>query len=429
MEIRRDKYLDDLIVRMGNGMIKVVTGIRRCGKSYLLLNLFEDHLRAQNVEGGHIIEVVLDADENASLRDPHMLSEHIRSRIGHDPDTYYVIIDEIQYAISTAELRDRDNPPRVYGVLNGLLRLRNVDVYVTGSNSKLLSRDVMTEFRGRGDEVRIHPLSFAEFMQVFNGDGRGGWEEYALFGGMPLAATMGTREQKMTYLANLFAETYFKDIIERNGVAKTQELEDIVNVLASNIGSLTSFAKLRDTFKTVLRSEVSDHTIASYVGYLEDAFVINEAVRYDVKGRRYIGSPKKFYFEDLGLRNARLGFRQLEEPRLMENAVYNELRCRGYAVDVGMVDWRHVVDGAQRRDRLEVDFVANKGHKRYYVQVAQGLDDPGKEEQEKRSLKQIPDGFKKIIVVRDALMPHYDNDGFLVIGLTDFLLDPRSLDL
>ena len=428
MEIKRDKYLNDLIVRMGNGMIKVVTGLRRCGKSYLLLNLFEDYLRDAGVDDAHIVEIALDDDLNADLRNPNVLSGHLRSLIRDDGQMHYVLLDEIQYAISKEELRDPDNPPRLYGVLNGLLRMRNVDVYVTGSNSKLLSTDVMTEFRGRGDEVRIHPLSFSEFMQAYDGDASQGWREYALFGGMPLTLSMRTREQKMTYLENLFAEAYFKDIIERNGIEKSRELDDVVNVLASNIGSLTSYSKLEATFKSVLHSDISDRTIASYVGFLKDAFVVNEAVRYSVKGRRYIGSPKKFYFEDVGLRNARLGFRQLEEPRIMENVVYNELRCRGYSVDVGVVDTRRRTEGKQRREQLEVDFVANQGYKRYYVQVAQGLDDPGKEEQEKRSLKQISDGFKKIIVVRDALMPHYDDDGFLVIGLSDFLLDARSLD-
>ncbi|WP_165056390.1 MULTISPECIES: ATP-binding protein [unclassified Adlercreutzia] len=429
MEIKRSKYLNDLVLRMGNGMVKVVTGVRRCGKSYLLLNLFEDHLRANGVDDSHIVEVVLDDESNAALRDPVRLAEHLSSRIGDDARTHYLILDEVQYAISNDELRDRDNPPRLYGVLNGLLRKRNVDVYVTGSNSKLLSTDVMTEFRGRGDEVRVHPLSFAEFMQAYDGDPRRGWDEYAVFGGMPLTLSMRDAEQKMKYLGNLFAETYFKDIIERNRIERTQELEDVVNVLASNIGSLTSVAKLQATFESVLHSKISDHTIASYVNHLKDAFVIDEAARYSVKGRRYIGSPKKFYFEDVGLRNARLGFRQLDEPRIMENVVYNELKARGYSVDVGVVEQRRTVEGKQRREQLEVDFVANLGHRRYYLQVAQGLDDPGKEAQEKRSLKGIPDGFKKIIVVRDALMPHYDDDGFLIIGLTDFLLDPRSLDI
>ncbi len=429
MEIQREKYLDDLVVRMGNGMIKVVTGIRRCGKSYLLLNLFEKHLESIGVDRGRIIEVVLDDDANEELRDPKALSAHIRSRIGSGDGPYYVIIDEVQYAMSRKELADRDNPPRLYGVLNGLLRLPNVDVYITGSNSKLLSTDVMTEFRGRGDEVRIHPLSFSEFMQGFDGDAGQGWRDYAVFGGMPLVLSMRTREQKMAYLSNLFSEAYFKDIVERNGVEKSQELEDVVNVLASNIGSLTSFSKLRTTFKSVLHTDISDHTIAAYVGYLEDAFVVNEAARYSVRGRRYIGSPKKYYFEDVGLRNARLGFRQLDEPRIMENVVYNELKTRGFLVDVGTVDTRRRKDGVQTREQLEVDFVANQGDKRYYVQVAQGLDAPGKEEQEKRSLKAIPNGFKKIIVVRDALVPHYDDDGHLIIGLTDFLLDRKSLEI
>lgn len=431
MEIRRDKYLEDLAIRRGNGMIKVVTGVRRCGKSYLLLNLFEDYLRRNGVDDSHIIEAVLDDDANEWLRDPKALSEHVRSRICDDDDdeTYYVLLDEIQYAISLQELRDRENPPRLYGVLNGLMRRRNVDIYVTGSNSKLLSTDVMTEFRGRGDEVRIHPLCFAEFMQAYGDDRYRAWRDFAVFGGMPLTLSMDSPEQKMTYLQSLFAETYFKDIVERSGIEKSIELENVVDVLASNIGSLTSYSKLQATFKSVLHSKISDHTIASYVGLLEDAFLLNEVERYDIKGRRYIGSPKKYYFEDVGLRNARLGFRQLDEPRIMENVVYNELRCRGYAVDVGVVNERTRTKDVQKRRQLEVDFVANQGYRRYYIQVAQGLDDPGKEEQEKGSLRGISDNFKKILVVRDALMTHYDEDGFLVIGLHDFLLDPNSLEM
>ena len=340
MEIRRDRYLNRLIDRMHNGMVKVITGIRRCGKTYLLFNLFGDYLRSEGVGDGRIIEVALDVEENAALRDPAALSAYLRSKIASGREQYYVFLDEVQYAISREELKNPDVPPRLYGVLNGLLRMRNVDVYVTGSNSKLLSHDVMTEFRGRGDEVRVRPLSFSEFMQGFDGDRYQGWAEYTVYGGMPLVASMRTDEQKARYLERLFEETYLRDVVDRYGVRRRGELDDLVNVLASGIGTLTNPGKLENTFRSVLHSKISSNTISSYIGYLEDAFVIEEARRYDVKGRGYIGSPLKYYFEDVGLRNARLGFRQVEESHIMENVVYNELRARGYSVDVGVVEKR-----------------------------------------------------------------------------------------
>ena len=429
MEIKRDKYLNDLVIRMHSGMIKVITGIRRCGKSYLLLNLFEDYLHSNGVDDGHIIEVVLDDEENEELRDPKRLSAYLRSRIGKDPEVYYVLLDEVQYAISDRELRDKDNPPRLYGVLNGLLRLRNVDVYVTGSNSKLLSTDVMTEFRGRGDEVRIHPLSFSEFMQGFDGDVAHGWAEYSIFGGMPLTLSMVSDEQKSRYLERLFTETYLTDIVARNRLNKTQELEDLIDVLASNIGSLTNPPKIEATFKSAMHSKISSNTISSYIGYLEEAFLVEEARRYDVKGRKYIGSPKKYYFEDIGLRNARLGFRQTEQTHIMENAVYNELRIRGYSVDVGVVRKRGTENGHEYRRDLEVDFVANLGSRRYYIQSAYQLPTPEKTAQEKASLIEIPDSFKKVVLVRDVVKPTRDEHGILTLSLYDFLLDQGSLDL
>ena len=312
MEVRRDRYLDSLIDRMHNGMIKVITGIRRCGKTYLLFELFGGYLRGElGIDDDHIIEVALDEEANRALRDPGALDAYLRSRITDKASQYYIMLDEVQYAISDNELR-RDEPPRLYGVLNGLLRMRNVDVYVTGSNSKLLSTDVMTQFRGRGDEVRVRPLSFSEFMQGFGGDRYQGWAEYVVFGGMPLLLGMRTDEQKSRYLERLFSETYLKDVVARNKVAKTQVLEDLVDVLASSIGSLTNPPKIEATFKSVLNSKITANTISAYIGYLEKSFLIEEARRYDVKGRKYIGSPKKYYFEDVGLRNARLGFRQVE---------------------------------------------------------------------------------------------------------------------
>ena len=408
-------------------MIKVITGIRRCGKTYLLFELFGGHLRGElGVDDDHIIEIALDEEANRALRDPGALDAYLRSRIADKASRYYVMLDEVQYAISDNELR-RDEPPRLYGVLNGLLRMRNVDVYVTGSNSKLLSTDVMTQFRGRGDEVRVRPLSFSEFMQGFKGDRYQGWAEYVVFGGMPLLLGMRTDEQKSRYLERLFSETYLKDVVARNKVAKTQELEDLVNVLASSIGSLTNPPKIEATFKSVLGSKITASTISAYIGYLEESFLIEEARRYDVKGRKYIGSPKKYYFEDVGLRNARLGFRQVEQTHIMENIVYNELRSRGFSVDVGSVEKAAREGGKVVRKRLEVDFVANLGSRRYYIQSALHLPDEEKERQEKAPLREVPDSFSKIVLVRDAVKPTYDDEGILTMSVLDFLLDEKSL--
>lgn len=427
MEIRRDRYLNRLIDRMHNGMVKVITGIRRCGKTYLLFNLFGDYLRSEGVDDGHIIEVALDVEESVALRDPAALSAYLRSRIANGREQYYVFLDEAQYAISREELKNPDAPPRLYGVLNGLLRMRNVDVYVTGSNSKLLSHDVMTEFRGRGDEIRVRPLSFFEFMQGFDGDRYQGWAEYTVYGGMPLALSMHTDEQKARYLERLFEETYLKDVVERHEIRKRGELDDLVNVLASGIGTLTNPSKLENTFRSVLRSKISANTISSYIAYLEDAFVIEEARRYDVKGRGYIGSPLKYYFEDVGLRNARLGFRQVEESHIMENVVYNELRTRGYSVDVGVVEKRVREEGRDVRRQLEVDFVANRGSDRVYIQSALEMGTPEKAAQEKASLLGINDSFKKVVLVRDVVKPLRDERGVVTMSVFDFLLDEHSL--
>ena len=427
MEVRRDRYLGSLVDRMHNGMIKVITGIRRCGKTYLLFELFGGYLRGElGIDDDHIIEVALDEEANRALRDPGALDAYLRSRITDKASQYYVMLDEVQYAISDNELR-RDEPPRLYGVLNGLLRMRNVDVYVTGSNSKLLSTDVMTQFRGRGDEVRVRPLSFSEFMQGFEGDRYQGWAEYVVFGGMPLLLGMRTDEQKSRYLERLFSETYLKDVVARNKVAKTQELEDLVDVLASSIGSLTNPPKIEATFKSVLSSKITASTISAYIGYLEESFLIEEARRYDVKGRKYIGSPKKYYFEDVGLRNARLGFRQVEQTHIMENIVYNELRSRGFSVDVGSVEKAARIDGRVVRKQLEVDFVANLGSRRYYIQSALHLPDEEKERQEKAPLREVPDSFSKIVLVRDVVKPTYDDKGILTMSVLDFLLDEKSL--
>lgn len=428
MEIRRDKYLNDLVVRKGNGMIKVVTGIRRCGKTYLVFDLFVRHLIESGVPEDHIIALALDDRANVRYRDVDALYDYLMERIGNDRGVYYVLLDEIQYAITVKELRSKDEPPALYGVLNGLLHRRNVDVYVTGSNSKLLSTDVMTEFRGRGDEVRIHPLTFAEFMQAFDGDRQAGWAEYVMYGGLPLTLSTHTPEQKASYLTGLFEEVYLSDVIERNHLTKSQELESLLDVLASSIGSLTNPSKIEATFRSELHSRLDADTVKRYIGHLGEAFLVSEATRYDVRGRKYIGTPKKYYFEDMGLRNARLGFRQIEESHIMENIIYNELRARGFSVDVGVVDRRMKNNGHDERRRYEVDFVANLGYRRYYIQSALQLDTPEKAAQEKRSLSLIEDSFRKIVVVNRVMRPYMDDDGILTMGLFDFLLNPNSLD-
>lgn len=430
MEASRDTYIDNLKLRMGNGMVKVITGVRRCGKTYLLFTLFRRFLKESGIDDAHIIELALDVRENARYRDPDELDRYLANRIGDDEGPYYVLLDEVQYAVSEEELRGKGKAPLgIYDVLNGLLHRRNVDVYVTGSNSRFLSKDVMTEFRGRGDEIHVMPLSFSEFMQNYDGDRYQAWAEYMLYGGMPLLASMPTDEQKASYLSRLFDEVYLNDVIARNHVSKTQELEDVVDILASSVGSLTNPHKIAATFGSVLQSSIDEATVKRFVGYLEDAFLVTEAVRYDIKGRRYIGTPKKYYYEDVGLRNARLGFRQVEESHLMENVIFNELRMRGYGVDVGVVERRRRINGKDERTRYEVDFVANRGFRRYYIQSAFNMDTDEKREQEKRSLRLIDDSFKKIVVVKDVVRPYMDNAGVLTMGLFDFLLDPNSLDM
>ena len=417
MDIKRDKYLNDLINRMHNGMIKVVIGIRRCGKSYLLFNIFRNYLLEQGVPASHIIMIELDQRKNKKYRDPDVILDYIESLIEEDGQ-YYIMLDEV---LMLQEFEE---------VLNSLLHIRNADVYVTGSNSKFLSKDVITEFRGRGDEIHIYPLTFKEFMEAYDGDMYHGWTEYVVYGGLPLTVTMKTEEQKISYLTNLFKETYLRDIIERYHIEKIQELEDLINILASSIGSLTNPPKLEATFKSVIQSTISLNTIRQYIEYLEDAFIINKANRYNVKGRKYIGTPLKYYFEDVGLRNARLGFRQVEETHLMENVIYNELRSRGYSVDVGMVEKRGVnKDGKEYRSQLEIDFVANLGSKRYYIQSAFSMPTEEKRIQEKASLVNINDSFKKIIIVKDIVNVTRDEAGITTMSIYDFLLKENSLEL
>ncbi len=416
MIIKRDKYLNDLMIRMGNGMIKVVTGIRRSGKSYLLFTIFKNYLLEQGIPESHIITIELDQRENKKYRDPDTIYEYIKSLVVDD-NPYYILLDEVQM------IKDFEE------ILNSLLHIQNADVYVTGSNSKFLSKDIITEFRGRGDEIHIYPLTYKEFMQAYNGDKYEGWNEYMVYGGLPLVATMQSDEQKAKYLTSLFTETYLVDIVDRYRIDKKVELEDLVNILASSIGSLTNLTKIEATFKSVIHSDISTNTIKQYIEYLEDAFIVSKANRYDVKGRKYIGTPVKYYFEDIGLRNAQLNFRQIEETHVMENIIYNELRARGYSVDVGVVEERtRNVEGKQTRKQLEIDFVCNKASKRYYIQSAYAIPDEAKMEQEQRSLISTGDFFKRIIITKNTPKPYYNDKGVLFMNIFDFLLNENSLE-
>lgn len=416
MEIQRTQYIDLLLNRMHNKMIKVITGMRRSGKSYLLFNLFKKTLIAQGVAQSHIISIELDRYENRAFRDPDVVLEYIHSCIKEE-GMYYLLMDEVQMLSDFEE------------VLNSLMHNDSLDIYVTGSNSKFLSKDVMTQFRGRGDEIHVFPLTFKEFMQVYEGDVYHGWSEYVVYGGLPLVATMRTDEQKIHYLTNLFTETYLKDIIERYHIDKIQEMDDLLNVLASSVGSLTNPPKIEATFKSTIHSNISMNTIRQYLAYLEDAFLIHKAYRYNVKGRKYIGTPLKYYFEDVGLRNARLGFRQVEETHLMENIIYNELRSRGYSVDVGVVEKRERDErGKEIKKQLEIDFIANLGSNRYYIQSAFSMPTEQKRIQEKASLVNVKDSFKKIILMKDVMKVSHDEDGIVTMSVYDFLLNENSLD-
>ena len=416
MEISRDKYLQELIDRKHNGLVKVVTGIRRVGKSYLLFNLYYRYLINQGVDADHIIRIAFDDRRFAELKNPDALIHHIDSLMT-DSKMYYLLFDEVQ------ELDSFES------VLNSLLYLENADIYVTGSNSRFLSKDILTEFRGRGDEVHLYPLTFAEFMSVYDGDKYEGWNEYYTFGGLPMVLKRKTWQQKSEYLSQLFTETYLKDIIPRNNIKHAGELDTLITVLASAVGSLTNPKRISDTFKTETSSSISPATVKSYLDYLEDAFLIKGVQRYDVKGRRYITTPLKYYFEDVGLRNARLNFRQQEENHIMENIIYNELRKRGYNVDVGVVDKQEKqADGKYIRKQYEVDFIVNQGSLRYYIQSAFSLPDDEKVRQEKMSLLNIDDSFKKIIVVKGPAMLKRDNDGVVTMSIFDFLLNENSLD-
>lgn len=410
MIFTREAYLSQLAQKKQNGMIKIITGLRRCGKSYLLFKLFYDKLVAEGVPKSHIVKIPLDDLEYAELRDKMALYKFIKSKI-KDKKQYYCLLDEIQLVEGFEE------------VLNSLLHIENVDVYVTGSNSRFLVKDVITEFRGRGDEIRMYPLSFKEFFEGRNDDFSSAWTDYYTYGGLPLVATMKTHKEKSDYLDNLFSKVYLTDVVDRYSIRNKAEFEELLDVVASSIGSPTNPVKIENTFKSKKKSTITHKTITSYLNYLDDAFLIQTAERFDIKGRKYIGANKKYYFSDVGLRNARLNFRQLEESHIMENIIYNELKMRGYNVDVGIVECRAKdKNGSLRQIQLECDFVANLGNEKIYIQSALNLADEKKKAQEENSLLKINDSFKKVIVQKEKVVPHYDENGIYIVCLEDFLL-------
>lgn len=418
MEIQRDYYLNELISKEKNGLIKIITGLRRAGKTYLLFNLFYKYLLNKGIEKSHIIDIALDDRLNKELRNPDNMLNYIRKKI-IDDDLYYILIDEVQLM---DEFED---------VLNSLMHIRNADVYVTGSNSKFLSTDVVTEFRGRGAEIHVYPLSFKEFTSVYEGSIYQAWDDYYNYGGMPYVVFCDTKKKKQEYVKSLFEKVYISDILERHKKIKNKdELDELLDILSSSIGSLTNPLKLSKTFKSIKNKTISDKTISNYIGYFEDSFLISKAKRYDVKGKRYINSPLKYYFEDIGLRNARLNFRQTEESHVMENIIYNELKLRGYNVDVGIVEvYETDKKGKRNLKQYEVDFIATQGDNKYYIQSALEMNTEEKAKQERKSLVNINDSFKKIIVVKDDVKPRKDDNGITTIGIFNFLLKENSLDL
>ena len=425
--IRRDHYLKRLIDKKENGLVKVITGIGRCGKSFLLFNLFYDYLLESGVKEEQIISIALDDDTFVRYREPEALSKYIRSKITNK-EMYYILIDEVQYAITKEELKNPENI-RLYNVLNGLLRLRNVDIYVTGSNSKMLTKDVLTAFRGRGDEIRVYPISFKEYYSFVGGDKSDAYEEYALFGGMPLVLSRKNEAEKMSYLQTLFTEVYFKDIVERYDIELPDVLAELTDALCSSIGSLTNVNKIKNTLQTIKNIQVSNTTLSNYLEYLSESFLFSNAKRYDVKGKKYFEYPSKYYCTDVGLRNARLNFRQQEETHIMENIIYNELLCRGYSVDVGVVEITETSAGKRTKKQCEIDFVLNRGAKKYYIQSALSVSEQSKLETELRPLKNTKDFFKKILISKTSMKPWTDEDGILHLGLYEFLLNENSLEL
>lgn len=425
--IERQAYLDKLIRKKENGLVKVITGIRRCGKSYLLFEIYHRYLNTIGVDDSHIIELALDDDTNIRYRNPLELGKYIRSLITDKERMYYIFLDEIQKVsqIKNPYLPEGCETIGFIDVILGLMHIKNADIYVTGSNSRMLSTDILTEFRGRGDEIRVNPLSFSEFSSAFYGEPRDAWRMYYTYGGMPLVLMQQTHEDKSRYLSDLFTKIYLDDIISRNHIGHSKNvLEDLLDIISSTVGSLTNPLKLSRTFQSVAGISASDDTIAKYLEYFMDAFLIYKAKRYDVKGRKYIGSPMKYYFSDIGLRNARLHFRQQEETHIMENILYNELLYRGLDVDVGVVEYNYNGSGGKKmRTQLEIDFVANRGDIRYYIQSALTVADEEKRLQEINSLRRVNDSFKKIVVTRDHIAPGYDDNGIFYIGIEDFLLN------
>lgn len=417
MIITRQKYLDMLVVGQGNGLVKIVTGGRRCGKSFLLFQIFHQYLLQHGVDEGHLIEVSLDDRRNRKLCDPDALLDYLDSRIKSDGKTNFIFLDEIQLVDD------------FIGVLLSLMHTPNTEVYVSGSNSKFLSKDVVTEFRGRGQEIRIWPLSFSEYYGAVGGERSQAWKDYYTFGGLPQILSLDTERAKRSYLRDIYEVTYIKDIVERNKIKVPEGLRELVRILASGIGSSTNPTRICNTFQSVSQLQITDKTINEYISDIQDAFLIEEALRYDVKGRKYIGTETKYYFCDLGLRNIVLNLRQQEETHIMENVIYNELRMRGYLVDVGLVEcWTTDENGKRKRSKLEVDFVVNNGPERVYIQSAFNMPTKDKEKQERRSLINIADNFRKVIVVKDDIKRKIDDDGVVTIGLFDFLLDEQSIE-
>lgn len=427
--IKRDLYLNKLIRKKNNGSIKIITGLRRSGKSYLLNNLYYDYLLSEGVKQEQIIKLALDDDRNREYRNPDKLSAFLYSKIANETDNFYFLLDEVQFAISDKEIKSNE-PIRLYGILNGLLRLKNVDVYITGSNSKFLSSDIATEFRGRGDVVHVNPLSFVEFYSAYkHGDKYDAWDEYSTYGGMPMLLTMETDEEKAEYLNNLFKNTYIKDIIEKNRLRGDVAIDTLIDVLASSIGSLNNPTKIAKTFVSN-GMNVSDKTVSTYIEYLLDSFLIRKTARYDIKGRKYINSPFKYYFSDIGLRNVRINFRQQEQTHIMENIIYNELVMRGFNVDVGIIEHVVRIENDKRETKhLEVDFVCNKGNQRYYIQSAFSIPSAEKMAQEQASLDRIDDSFKKIIITQDRTKLWRNEKGYVIMNVLDFLLKENSLEL
>lgn len=415
MEIKRDYYLNKLVDAKNDGLIKVITGIRRCGKSYLLNTLFYNHLLENKVNEDHIIKIALDDSDNEELLIPKNLSKYVKEKI-LDNDVYYVILDEIQLV------------ENFEGVLNGLLRIPNIDIYVTGSNSKFLSSDIITEFRGRGEDIKVYPLSYYEFMSVYKGDKLDGWVEYITYGGLPLVVSMQNDERKTSYLKEQQKNVYINDVIERNDIKNDAELVSLVEIISSSIGSLSNPKKLSDTFKSTAGLNIDPKTISSYLKYLEEAFLIEKAERYDVKGKKYMSTPYKFYFTDLGLRNSFINFRQYEETHIMENVIYLELKRRGYNVDVGVIEFRERKEKELIYKQLEIDFIANKGNNKIYIQSAFNMPNEEKVNQEERPLLKVNDSFKKIIIVKDYIKRTRNENGIITMSIFDFLLDPNSLD-